>query len=235
MRGCPHGRGIQPGAPTDSSRFTKEFKGDAVELVRTTGRPIAVVARELGVHDSTLGNWVRQDRIDGGQAEGLTSEERARLRQLEADKARLRMERELLKRTVAFWVKEPSTPSAAPAASMPEGRRVPVVAACRAAGVSASAFDAWAARCEQGHRWPSMPRLSWSPRSAASRPSRVALRVAAGDRRAAPAWMVGEPPAGGAAEAAHGIVGHRPHRRRGLTKPDPATHPRRSWWGGWLP
>jgi transposase len=91
-------------------QFTEEFKRDAVELVRTSGRPIAQIARELGVYDSTLGNWVRQDRIDRGEAEGLTSEERARLRQLEADKARLRMERELLKRTVAFWVKEPSRP-----------------------------------------------------------------------------------------------------------------------------
>jgi transposase-like protein len=44
------------------------------------------------------------------EAEGLTSEEQARLRQLEAENARLRMERDLLKRTVAFWVKETSTP-----------------------------------------------------------------------------------------------------------------------------
>jgi len=50
--------------------FTKEFKRDAVELVRSTGRPIAVVARELGIYDSTLGNWVRQDAIDRGEAEG---------------------------------------------------------------------------------------------------------------------------------------------------------------------
>ena len=50
--------------------FTKEFKRDAVELVRTTGRPIAQIARELGIDDSTLGNWVRQDRIDRGEAEG---------------------------------------------------------------------------------------------------------------------------------------------------------------------
>jgi transposase len=90
--------------------FTKEFKRDAVELVRSTGRPIAEIARELGIYDSTLGNWVRQDRIDRGEAEGLTSEERARLRQLEAENAKLRMERDLLKRTVAFWVKETSTP-----------------------------------------------------------------------------------------------------------------------------
>ena len=90
--------------------FTKEFKRDAVELVRSTGRPIAAVARELGIYDSTLGNWVRQDRIDRGEEEGLTTEERARLRELERENARLRMERDLLKRTVAFWVKEQSTP-----------------------------------------------------------------------------------------------------------------------------
>lgn len=62
-----------------------------------------------GIYDSTLGNWVRQARIDRGEAEGLTTEERARLRQLEAENTRLRMERDLLKRTVAFWVKEQST------------------------------------------------------------------------------------------------------------------------------
>jgi transposase len=108
--GCPDGRGTQTAATTDPSRFTKEFKRDAVELVCSTGRPIAVVARELGIYDSTLGNWVRQDAIDRGEAEGLTTEERARLGQLEAENARLRMERDLLKRTVAFWVKETSTP-----------------------------------------------------------------------------------------------------------------------------
>jgi transposase len=91
-------------------RFTEEFKRDAVDLVRGTSRPIAQIAGELGIYDSTLGNWVRQDRIDKGEREGLSSDERARLRELEADNARLRMERDLLKRTVAFWVKETSTP-----------------------------------------------------------------------------------------------------------------------------
>ena len=91
-------------------QFTPEFKHDAVELVRTSGRPIAEIARELGIYDSTLGNWVRQDRIDRGEHEGLTSDQQARLRELERETARLRMERDLLKRTVAFWVKEQSTP-----------------------------------------------------------------------------------------------------------------------------
>ena len=96
--------------PRPRRQFTEEFKRDAVELVRTSGRPIAQIAGELGIYDSTLGNWVRQDNIDRGEAEGLTTEERARLRQLEAENTRLRMERDLLKRTVAFWVNETSTP-----------------------------------------------------------------------------------------------------------------------------
>ena len=86
--------------------FTTEFKRDAVSLVRSTGRPIAQIARELGIYDSTLGNWVRQDRIDRGEAEGLSTEERTRLGELERENARLRMERDLLKRSMAFWVKE---------------------------------------------------------------------------------------------------------------------------------
>ena len=96
--------------PRNRRRFTAEFKRDAVELVRSSGRPIAEIARELGIYDSTLGNWVRQDRIDRGEQAGLASDEQARLRALERENAKLRMERDLLKRTVAFWVKEQSTP-----------------------------------------------------------------------------------------------------------------------------
>jgi transposase len=92
--------------PRPRRKFSEEFRRDAVELVLTTGRPIAEVAKELGLYDSTLGNWVRQAQIDRGEREGLSSEDRARLRELEAENAKLRMERDLLKRTVAFWVKE---------------------------------------------------------------------------------------------------------------------------------
>jgi hypothetical protein len=56
-----------------------------------SGRPIAEIARELGIYDSTLGNWVRQDAIDRGEREGPSSDEHARLHELERDNARLRM------------------------------------------------------------------------------------------------------------------------------------------------
>ena len=75
----------------------------------TRRKPIAQVADELGIYDSTLGNWIKQDRVDRGEREGLTSQDRARLSELEAENARLRMERDLLKRSVASWVQEQST------------------------------------------------------------------------------------------------------------------------------
>ena len=77
-----------------------------MEIVRSSGKPIRQVANELGIYDSTLGNWVRQDEINRGEREGLSTDERERLRELERENARLRMERELLKRAVAFWVRE---------------------------------------------------------------------------------------------------------------------------------
>ena len=87
-------------------RFTKEFKSDAVSLVIDGGHSIASVARDLGIGETNLGNWVRQARIDRGDKPCLTTAERAELARLRRENAKLRMERELLKRATAFWVKE---------------------------------------------------------------------------------------------------------------------------------
>jgi transposase-like protein len=97
------------GKPSGSSgrrKFTDEFKADAVALVLDEGRSIADVARSLGIVEQTLGNWVRQARIDRGEKEGLTSDERAELVQLRREVRKLTMERELLKRATVFWVQE---------------------------------------------------------------------------------------------------------------------------------
>ncbi|WP_165491720.1 transposase [Egibacter rhizosphaerae] len=104
---CIHGSdGQQHGAQRTRRKFSAEFKREAVELVRTSGKSIADVAAELGISDTSLGNWVRQARVDDGERDGVSSDERERLRTLEQENAHLRMERDLLKRTVAFWVKE---------------------------------------------------------------------------------------------------------------------------------
>ncbi len=92
------------------SKYSPEFRRDAVAMVLDEGRPIADVARNIGVNEGTLGNWVRLERIERGDQAGLSVDERAELADLRAANAQLRMERDLLKRSVAFWVKETSTP-----------------------------------------------------------------------------------------------------------------------------
>ena len=88
-------------------KFDQDFKEGAVRLVRETGKPIAQVARELGIHDGTLGNWVNTERRrrEGGGGT-LGEDERAELVRLRKQCAELRMRCDVLKRGVALWVQE---------------------------------------------------------------------------------------------------------------------------------
>ena len=85
-------------------KFDQDFKEGAVRLVRETGRPVAQVARELGINEGTLGNWVNADRRRRGEADGALSEdERAELARLRKENAELAVERDVLQRGVALW------------------------------------------------------------------------------------------------------------------------------------
>jgi transposase len=88
-------------------KFDPDFKEGAVRIVVETGRPIAQVARELGIQPGTLGNWVGLQRRRQGNPHGvLDADERAELVRLRAECLRLRMERDVLKRSVVLWVNE---------------------------------------------------------------------------------------------------------------------------------
>jgi transposase len=117
--------------PATRRRFDAEFRAGAVRIVQETGRPIAQVARELGISETTLGQWVK--KVPGGMpgpgmgapgaagrvlgaghsaTDVLGSDERAELARLRAENAELRMECDALRRSMARWVRKAMRPVA---------------------------------------------------------------------------------------------------------------------------
>jgi transposase len=92
--------------PEKRRKFDGEFREGAVRLVRETGKPIAAIARDLGVNEGTLGNSVVKDKAAREGLEGLSGDDAAELKGLRAENAELRMERDVLKRSVVLWVKD---------------------------------------------------------------------------------------------------------------------------------
>jgi transposase len=88
------------------SKYPPEFQRDAVAMVLDEERSIADVARSIGVNEGTLGNWVAKARRERSVGVGVNGDVRAELAELRAEVTQLRMERDLLKRSMAFWVKE---------------------------------------------------------------------------------------------------------------------------------
>ena len=85
-------------------KFSAEYREEAVKMVIEGSRPIAQVARDLGLNEGTLGNWVNAyRRAHADEEPPLTSSERARLRELERENRELKMEREFLGKAAAFF------------------------------------------------------------------------------------------------------------------------------------
>lgn len=89
--------------------YSQEFKREAVQLLRTSGRSIPQLADELGCSPQSLRNWSRQIDVDEGKAEGLSSDERDELRRLRRENKILAEEREILKKAAAFFASESKT------------------------------------------------------------------------------------------------------------------------------
>jgi transposase len=93
--------------PGKYRKFTPEFREEAARMVVETSRAIADVARELGINETSLGNWVRAYRENHAGAEPpLQVSERARLRELERENRELRMKADFLSKAAAYFAAE---------------------------------------------------------------------------------------------------------------------------------
>ena len=89
-------------------KFSPEFRDEAARMVIDSSRSIAEVSREIGVSETTLGNWVRTYREEhAGDEPPLELSERARLRELERRTRELEMENAFLKKAAAYFAREP--------------------------------------------------------------------------------------------------------------------------------
>ena len=93
-------------------KFTPEFKAEVVRLVKLGDKSVGQIAKELDLTETAVREWVSRAEIDAGKhpaGDGpLTTDEREELRRLRRENKRLEMEREILKKATAFFVKENS-------------------------------------------------------------------------------------------------------------------------------
>jgi transposase len=90
-----------------SSKYPEQFRADAVELVRTSDRPLRQVARDLGVNHETLRNWVKTAEKQATQPSGeSTATDQDELRALRKRVAELEVEKEILRKAAAYFAKE---------------------------------------------------------------------------------------------------------------------------------
>ena len=93
--------------PRPKKSFSSEYKDEAEKMVIETSRPIARVAKELGINEGTLGNWVSIYRREhAGEEPPPTLSERTRLRELERENRELKMENEFLKKATAYFARD---------------------------------------------------------------------------------------------------------------------------------
>ena len=91
------------------SKYPEEFRREAVELVKSSGRPLAEVARSLDISDGTLGNWMKADRERSARdadPDGLAESEREELKRLRKESAQLRIDNEILRKAAAYFARE---------------------------------------------------------------------------------------------------------------------------------
>ena len=95
--------------PPTRPPYPPQFREEAVRLTRSSRKPLAQISRELDVSEQTLRNWRKQQEIDEGEREGLTTQEKEELARLRWENKVLRQEREILRKATVFFAREDGT------------------------------------------------------------------------------------------------------------------------------
>lgn len=95
--------------PGPTPHYLPEFKREAVQLYRSSGKSIPKMAEELGISSESLRRWIKQHEVDTGERDGLTTSEREELSRLRREVRSLKQEREFLKKAAVFFAKEDGT------------------------------------------------------------------------------------------------------------------------------
>ncbi len=96
---------------TKRKSYTREFKVETVKLVTDGDAHVSVIARDMGIHPNTLYNWIQQFSAKPEEAfpgKGHVASDAEVIRQLKRENERLKMEREILKKAMAIFSKDPS-------------------------------------------------------------------------------------------------------------------------------
>jgi transposase len=93
--------------PRTRPAYPEEFRREAIRLAQLGDKPQRQLAKDLGISDVTLRNWLKAEKAERGQRPGgLSSDEREELARLRDENAKLRMEREILSKAAIFFAKE---------------------------------------------------------------------------------------------------------------------------------
>jgi transposase len=93
--------------PRTRPPYPPEFRAEAVRLIRSSGKPLSQISKDLGVSEQSLRVWIKQADLDEGRRDdGLTTNELEELRRLRRENRVLREEREILKKAAAFFARE---------------------------------------------------------------------------------------------------------------------------------
>ena len=88
-------------------QYSQEFKDNACRLILEEGHKIPQLARDLGMNENNLYRWVGQAKRAAEQVDGQEAANLKRMKQLEAENKRLRLESEILKKAMAYFVDQP--------------------------------------------------------------------------------------------------------------------------------